>query len=247
MNKSKTTFSPIKKSKRISERVEEKIKEAIFEQHYHVGDKIPSERELAEMFECSRLSVREALRSLERSGLLEIKKGVTGGAYVLKTDAEPVVRSLKDMLMLGQVSIEEIAEARLVIEPTLCALAAEKATPEDIARLEQINQTLKDLFDTGDPFRENDPRIHTVIAEISGNKVLAITVKALMEIHAARMREIKLNQRVKKDILHYHEEIIGALKAKNKELAFEYMKKHVLSVRDALISLEKEKKRRVES
>jgi len=243
MSESKKIFSPIR-NERVSYLVEEKIKQAIFENHFTEGDKIPSERELADMFGVSRLSVREAMRSLERSGLLVIKKGVTGGGYVLKSDATPVVESLKDMLHLGQVNLEDIAQARLAIEPTVCSLAAQKASPEDIERLEEINRMLGKAFHSGDPFRENDPKIHSVIAEISGNQVFAIIVKALMEIHAYRMQSIKLDKNAKRDILEYHGEIIEAIKSKDEKMAFEYMKRHIIHVQEALMNLEKKSSRK---
>ena len=243
MNEYQRPFTPIR-SERLSDQIAKQIKQAIFENHFSLGDKIPSERELAEMFGVSRSSVREALRSLERSGLLVIKKGVTGGGYIEKSDANPVVESLKDMLHLGQVSLEEIAQARLVIEPTVCSLAAERATPKDIECLEEVNNWLRNAFKSGEPINENDPRIHTVIAEISGNQVFTIIVRALMEIHAYSMRNIKLDEKAKRNILQYHEEIIEAIRRKDKERACECMKRHILNVQAALTNLEKQELRK---
>ena len=80
-------FSPIQ-TERISQKIEEQIKEAIIKRHYRAGDKLPPERELAEMFHTSRTSIREALRSLEKSGFIMIKKGVHGGGFVIKGDSK---------------------------------------------------------------------------------------------------------------------------------------------------------------
>jgi len=97
MDKRDIVFPPIV-NERVSKQIEDRLRRTIFEKKFTFGDKLPSERELAEMFGCSRQSVRDALRSLERAGLLEIRKGVTGGGYVVQGDAKPVVESLKDKI-----------------------------------------------------------------------------------------------------------------------------------------------------
>ena len=237
----KKIFAPIQ-NERVSKLVEDKIKQAIFDDHFAPGDRLPSERELTDIFGVSRTTIHEALRSLEKSGFLVIKKGATGGGYVVKGDTAPVVDSLKDLLHLRRVSLQDIAQARLMIEPHLCALAAEKATAGDIERLEEWNQKLRSAFQSGNPILEHDPRIHTVIAEIAGNPLVAIIVKALMEVHAYKMMSIKLNDKIKMSILIEHERIIEALKNKQKEKASENMKNHICHVREYLMNSGKKTK-----
>jgi len=231
-------FSQIQ-AKRISHLIEDQIKQAIFENRLRVGHKVPSERQLAEMFSSSRTSVREALRSLEKSGLVEIRKGVLGGAYVMKSSPEPVVESLKDMLHLGQVSIDEIGQVRLVLEPVLAAEAAQKAGPNDIARLEEANRKFQILYETKDPFTQYDPTIHTLIAEISGNRVFAIIMAVLVDILAYKMRNIKLDDEARKKIIHQHNSIVEAIKRKDKKMAYEAMKSHILKAQKQLLEFEK--------
>jgi len=238
MPQAKEIFLPIQ-NERISKLVEDKIKQAIFDNQFAAGDKIPSERELAEIFGVSRSTIHEALRSLEKSGFIVIKKGATGGGYVVKGDTTSVVASLKDLLHLKQVGLQDIAQARLIIEPPVCALAAEKAVAKDIERLEEWNLKLGIAFQSGNPILENDPRIHTLIAETSGNPLFAIIVKALMEVHTYKMMSIKLSDNIKKDILHQHKDIIEALKKKQKQKASEYMNKHICHVREYLLDFEK--------
>jgi DNA-binding FadR family transcriptional regulator len=129
-------FSPVR-AERVSQLIEEQLKEAIITNHYRAGDKLPSERELADMSSASRSSIREAIRSLERSGFVVVKKGVQGGAFVVqKGNSKPMVDYLRDMMRLRQVSLEEILQARVIIEPEVAAAAAQKATPKDIELLE---------------------------------------------------------------------------------------------------------------
>ena len=233
----KTTLSPVKKNQRLSHQIEEKIKEAIFNRDFTAGDKIPSERELAEIFGASRLIVREALRALESKGLIEIKKGVRGGGYVKKFSTEPVIESLKNMIGLNKIDINTIAEARLSIEPNISSLAARKATPKDTAYLQEINERLKKAFESGDSSIENDPGIHTVIAEIAGNRILQMIAEALVDIHTYSMRDVKLDEDSKLSILSSHANIIAAIGQKQEQTAYDLMVEHIESVRSHLVRI----------
>ena len=225
-------FSPVQ-AERISQLIEGQLKEAIIRHHYRAGDKLPSERELVDMFGASRSSIREAIRSLERSGFVVVKKGVQGGAFVLqKGDSTLMVNYLRDMMRLRQVSLDEILQARLIIEPEVAAAAAERATPEYIELLEEITRDQLGGFDSENPVMQFDrnPRFHRIIAEMTGNQVFIIIMQILLEIHAFRMNQFKLDEKTIRKITHQHDGIIEALKKKDKELAFEEMKNHVLAV-----------------
>lgn len=232
MAEERNIFSPVQ-AERVSQLIEGQLKEAIIKHHYRAGDKLPSERELADMFSASRSSIREAIRSLERSGFVVVKKGVQGGAFVIqKGNSKPMVDYLRDVMRLRQVSLEEILQARVIIEPEVAAAAAQKATPKDIELLEEITRDQLGGFDSENPVMQFDrnPRFHRIIAEITGNQVYIIIMQILMEIHAFRMNQFKLDEKTMHTITHQHDDIIGALKKKDKELAFAEMKKHVLAV-----------------
>jgi DNA-binding FadR family transcriptional regulator len=232
MAEEQNIFSPVR-AERVSQLIEGQLKEAIITHHYRAGDKLPSERELADMFSASRSSIREAIRSLERSGFVVVKKGVQGGAFVIKKgNSKPMVDYLRDVMRLRQVSLEEILQARVIIEPEVAAAAAEKATPKDIKLLEEITRDQLGGFDSENPVMQFDrnPRFHRIIAEITGNQVFIIIMQILSEIHAFRMNQFKLDEKSMRRITHQHDGIIEALKKKDKELAFSEMKKHVLAV-----------------
>ena len=240
MAEEQNIFSPVR-AERVSQLIEGQLKEAIITNHYRAGDKLPSERELADMFSASRSSIREAIRSLERSGFVVVKKGVQGGAFVIqKGNSKPMVDYLRDMMRLRQVSLEEILQVRLIIEPEVAAAAAQKATPKDIELLEQITRDHLAGFDSENPVMQFDrnPRFHRIIAEISGNQVFIIIMQILLEIHAFRMNQFKLDEKTMQSITHQHGDIIAALKKKDKELAFAEMKKHVLAVHNMHIELD---------
>lgn len=232
MAEEQNMFSPVQ-AERISQLIEGQLKEAIIRHHYRAGDKLPSERELADMFGASRSSIREAIRSLERSGFVVVKKGVQGGAFVLqKGDSTLMVNHIRDMMRLRKVSLDEILQARLIIEPEVAAAAADKATPSDIELLEEITSDQLRGFVSENPVMQFDrnPRFHRIIAEITGNQVFIIIMQILLEIHAFRMNQFKLNEKTISEITHQHSGIIEALKRKDRAMAFEEMKKHVLAV-----------------
>jgi GntR family transcriptional repressor for pyruvate dehydrogenase complex len=232
MAEERNIFFPVQ-AERVSQLIEGQLKEAIIKHHYRAGDKLPSERELADMFSTSRSSIREAIRSLERSGFVVVKKGVQGGAFVIqKGNSKPMVDYLRDMMRLRQVSLEEILQVRLIIEPEVAADAALKATPEDIELLEEITRVQLGGFDSENPVMQFDrqPRFHRIVAEITGNQVFIIIMQMLLEIHAFRMNQFKLDEKTMRRITHQHDSIIEAFKKKDKVLAFEEMKKHVLAV-----------------
>src|SRR6267142_6462523 len=123
---------------RVSETIVRRIKDQISKGRLVAGHKLPAEREMARQFKTSRVSVREAYRSLEEIGLLRIRRGADGGAFIAKVDHEPVLRSLALVLGLAKTSHKELTEARLLIEPPIARLAARRARKEDVAQLEHV-------------------------------------------------------------------------------------------------------------
>jgi DNA-binding FadR family transcriptional regulator len=236
-------FSPVQ-SERVSQLIENQLKESIIKHHYRAGDKLPPERELATIFSASRSSIREAIRSLERSGFVVVKKGVQGGAFVIqKGDSKLMVNYVRDVLRLRKVSLEEILRARLIIEPQIAAEAALKATPEDIALLEEVTRDQLKSFDSDNPVIQHDrnPRFHRIITEITGNQVYIIMMEILMEIHAFRMNQFKMNKGAIREITGQHDEIIEAFKKKDKDMAFEKMREHVLAVHNLHMEFDADK------
>src|SRR5207237_2497580 len=118
------------KTRRLSDEIVRQIKDALFAGKLRAGDRLPTERELAQRFETSRASVREALRALEPEGLIRVKKGVVGGIFIADGDNGPVARSSETLLHLRKVSIQQIAEVRLTLEPHAARLAAQRAAAE---------------------------------------------------------------------------------------------------------------------
>src|SRR5438552_4613060 len=123
---------------RVSESVANQIREAIFSGKLEPGLKLLPEREMAEQFETSRVALREALRSLEQEGMIEIKRGSGGGAFV--ADFDNALRALTDSLntvvKLGQAKSGHLTEVRSMLEPVMARMAAARATGDDVQAMQ---------------------------------------------------------------------------------------------------------------
>jgi Transcriptional regulators len=148
------------------------------------GDKLPSERELAEEFEVGRPVIREALRALEEAGILEFKRGITGGAFIKPGHPSTMIRSVTDLVFLGAISIENLTEARTVLLSHTAELAAERGTEEDFARLQKNIDEIAAL-----DVHADEPRTVAMVAQFydllgyaAKNEMLVFLIHSLSEV-----------------------------------------------------------------
>ena len=123
---------------RIYQDLVEQIQEAILAGKLKPGDKLPPQRELSEMFQTSRASLREALRVLEDKGLIEISLGISGGAIVKEANIDRISESLAFLIRYRKVSLHQLAEFRIVVEGFVAARACEVAKEDDIKKLKEL-------------------------------------------------------------------------------------------------------------
>src|SRR5207244_13457221 len=117
------SFTPIRQA-RASGEIVSQIERAIFDGDLRTGDRLESERELAERFSVSRITVRDALRVLEARGLVHVKVGASGGAFVSETNVDQVAESISTMIMLRRMTLSGVAEAGTVVETATSEPAA---------------------------------------------------------------------------------------------------------------------------
>ena len=172
--KNKTGFRAARQN-RIFQDIVEQIQEAILGGTFKPGDVLPPERELKEMFQTSRGTLREALRVLEHKGLIEIRLGVNGGAYVKGTVSDPLVESLGLMLRSRQISLEDLNEFREDVEGFVTARAAERADESDIRELTDLLSQARGYMEKGPDYRQEfleiDKKFHKQMARISRNPI----------------------------------------------------------------------------
>ncbi|MCE3242691.1 MAG: GntR domain protein, partial [Deltaproteobacteria bacterium] len=178
------------KKTRIHEEVFSQIHELIREGRFKAGDQLPSERELAETFKVSRrTSVREALRALESQGLVVSRTGT--GNFVADLPVESLIGPLARLLIDEKTALADVFEMRKLIEPHIAALAAERATRNDIAQLKRIIAKQSAEVSRGETGVEADAELHFYIGRATRNQALQKLVSGLMEM-LSRSREESL-------------------------------------------------------
>ncbi len=160
------------------------IQEAILDGRLKTGDTLPSERQLKDMFNISRGTLREALRVLEQKGLIEIKLGVGGGSVVKGVDTDQVSESLALLIRSQKVSLNHLAEFREDVEGIVAAHAAKRCTEADILQLKEHLNEARKCIDQGtsqrDAFIEIDKQIHMTLAAVAQNPIY---VSVLHSVH----------------------------------------------------------------
>jgi DNA-binding FadR family transcriptional regulator len=178
-------FRPLKK-KRFSDQIADLIQKKILEDNLAVDTGLPSEIEMAQEFQVSRSVIREALRILEISGLVNIKKGPTGGIFVSYGYHAPIIRSLNNLITSGEVTVDHLIDARLLIEPHIAGQAALNADDEDLIKFEALFEDSASHFDDAVRLKQNNLEFHLLLARASGNPVLAVMLESLFELLAER-------------------------------------------------------------
>jgi GntR family transcriptional repressor for pyruvate dehydrogenase complex len=189
---------------------------------------------MAQRYRTSRVSVREAYRSLEELGLLTIRRGAEGGAFIADLDHRPVMRSLSLMLRLGKTTHEEITEARLLVEPPIAQLAARRARPEDLERLEYVVAQQELALERRGDYRPFDLNFHRVVAECARNLPLKILMDSLSDLTVEVVSGLDLSAGVQHSVCDSHRQIADAIKRRDEAAAFRLMAQHVAQIQARL-------------
>ena len=216
---------------RLHDQISEQINNLIAEGMLKPGDRLPAERELAERFKVSRNSVRDALRTLEARGLVEIRQG--DGTYIRETTAAELYQAMIDVLALKKETLLEIMQVRKIIEPGVAYYAAQNVTPEKMAQLEEIVARHEAKAGVGDPGVEEDSQFHYSIAAMTGNGFLVRLLQLINE-NLKESREIILQYPDTKSATRLgHRRILQALANRDPEAAQEAMAGHIDEVMSA--------------
>jgi DNA-binding FadR family transcriptional regulator len=168
------------------------IREAMATGALKPGSRLPPERSLAAQFGVSRNTLREALRSLENSGVLQLRRGAHAGAYVKESSGEGVATGLLDMYKLGSLSPSQLTEARILIETSLVRAACTNCTATDIERL-RANLAQAIRFDKEDRVPERiaaNLEFHRLLARATHNPLLVTLMEAILDVMHIFVRSI---------------------------------------------------------
>lgn len=207
--------------KKLSEDIVSQIKYLIVNKKVGPGERIPSERELAETFGVGRPAVREALNSLKGMGLIEIKqgKGIFVKEFTYDSYVESIAQGVELMLFSELVSLSELSEVRKLIEPEMCFLAAQRATKDELALLEKILNRATKSIDNPSEYVKLSAMFHREIAKISKNKVMLFLIEGLLTMLLTKRKKMNENREFRETRLRHHREILEYIKSGDKHRA----------------------------
>lgn len=226
-----TAFEAIRKNK-VYEEVAQRIERLILKK-LRPGDKLPSERELAEMLKVSRGSVRDAIRGLELRGLVEPRQGA--GTVVREASPQPSRDPFANALSRRRERVSELLDFRKMLEPPLAARAAMHASPDEISEMEEILNRQQEKLLHGEAYAAEDAEFHYSIALASGNSVVLKVLDILMDLlRDTRERSLQVEGRQKKSLAG-HRRILAAIKRHDAEAAKSAMRRHIEDVEEIVL------------
>jgi GntR family transcriptional regulator, transcriptional repressor for pyruvate dehydrogenase complex len=228
------------KKTRIHEEVFKQIHQLIREGRFRARDQLPSERELAETFKVSRTSVREALRALETQGLIVSRTGT--GNFVADLPVESLIGPLARLLIDEKTALADVFEMRKLIEPHIAALAAERATRNDIVQLKRIVAKQTEAVSRGETGVEADAELHFCIGRATRNQALQKLVSGLMEMLSRSREESLQTDERRESSIDAHRRIIAAIEKHDMTRARSEMLRHIEQVEENVLSSSNAKK-----
>jgi GntR family transcriptional regulator, transcriptional repressor for pyruvate dehydrogenase complex len=226
------------KKTRVYHEIVNQIRGLISDGRIKPGDRLPPERELAELFNASRNSVRDALRVLEQMGLIESRQG--DGTYVRSVSVERLAEPLALMLLQSRTQMRELWEVRRVLEPAIAEFAAERITDEELDELEAILAAQRLKVEAGFIALEEDTAFHYGIARAARNTVMLRTLDTLVDL-LRQSRERSLQQRDRpRYSLAGHGRILAALHRRDPGEARAEMLQHLREVEQRVFASEDE-------
>jgi GntR family transcriptional repressor for pyruvate dehydrogenase complex len=221
-------FHPIK-PKKVSSQIADQIRSSILAGEFNPGDKLPPERELAEMFGVSRPSVREALNILAASGLVMSYQG--GGTVVLSLVETAAGNPLTELIRFQQERALDVIEVRKGMESWTAYYAAQRALPEDLRRLEEIVDGMQGNLNGLKPSEDLDANFHIVISRATHNIVwlhlMQSLFDAMKEFQQSVWRAVYLTSEDHHLLFRHHSHIFDRIKARDADGARDAMIEHL--------------------
>jgi len=203
------------------------------------GDQLPPERQLAEQFQVSRASVREALRSLELLGIVETRAG--GGTFVRQAQPDDLARPLQSLITRGH-TLTDVIDVRGLVEPAVAERAAQNITKEEIAELRQIIAAQERKVAAGEPYVEEDTRFHEVIGTAARNELLVTVLGVIWDVLRASREEWLLTEKRAHGSIEAHRRILAALEQHDPTAARTAAADHIQAVGEGILRLLKEER-----
>ena len=223
-------FIVLGRSASLSSQIVAGVREALFAKQLKPGDFLGTEMDLAGRHGVSRIVARDALRTLEALGIVEIRMGKGGGARIARGNPRLFAEALAVQLDLTGVSAAEVLDAQRAVECMAAELAAEHATAEDNERLRRLLADAERKLDDMDAYTLSSREFHLAIAEASHNRVLVVQFISLQNV-SWPARNATLTPKVARRILDVHKELAALIEMRDAAGARRLMDDHVKMIR----------------
>jgi GntR family transcriptional repressor for pyruvate dehydrogenase complex len=220
------------------QRIADHVRELIETEQLQPGERLPAERELAQMLGVSRVPIRESMRTLAAQGLIEIRRGQ--GMFVVSRDVEATIDQLASVLLQQRTAFEELFAVRRLLEPAAAQWAATRGDPDDFARLDRI---VADMEAAGGPdppdfdtVGERDTQLHVEVAAAADNRILVRIMQAIQDLHREQLETSQRYAGRLSQTLKDHRRIVDAIGARDPTAAHGAMSDHLANAETATLS-----------
>ncbi len=220
-------LSPVERHS-LADQVAKKILDLVRTGNLKPGDQLPPERDLAQMLQVSRPSLREAMRGLQILGVVRTRQG--GGAYISSLDAADLLGPLQFLITLNALNVDSLYESRLLIDGGIAAIAAARLADGDIERLAAMVAVQDKLVTDPIGFRVSDLEFHRTISEATGNPFLIRVSHSLYVLGMEYRRMASETAGVLAQSLADHRAIVAALAARDAAAARGALEVHMQNV-----------------
>lgn len=223
-------YTPVQSSK-VFEQIVEQIERRILSGELRSGDRLPSERELGEQFHVSRTAVREAMKTLAQKGLVDMRPG--RGTIVIDGTSRAVKHSLDLMLSVGQEEgSQKLVEVREILEPEIAALAAARATEEEIDAMREAVEIMESNLTNANAYIIADNDFHRALARGTQNVLILRLVDSIVDLLSEQRKQIFAVDGGPERGQFHHKRLLDAVIRRDPEVARQAMRAHLRQVRE---------------
>jgi len=233
LERAKNSNRATERSGSTTEEVVNRLRDMIQSGELSAGDRLPPERDLAKVLGVSRPTLRAGIRSLSTVGILQSRQGA--GTFVAEAEASPTLdgSALRLLSALHGFTSEEMFEARLALEMSIAALAAERATSEQMTLMAEEIAAMYASLDDPEQYLVHDMQFHQVVAAASGNRILTSLMNMVAKILFDSRRKTVKNATDLKDSVGQHQNVYRAIRERSPEMARGAMHEHLVRTQKA--------------
>lgn len=226
----------------ITEKIISQIRTAILAGKLKPGDILPPEKHLVEQFGVSKQTLRESLRALEHMGLIDVRKGIGGGAHIVEVNMQVTKQSLVNFLYFKNLTIENLSELRKLLEPHAAANAARHISADDLQKLGRLNDVARENLNKKylQEMSRNEIKFHRLIAQTTANPILILILDFVEDLLEDFKKVLKPDLAFSQSVLDAHDKIYAAIRGGDPDKASMEMHRHVCDVETHLASLKED-------